>query len=196
MVAGLPDSGIGHGLGYASEACIPFKRPFVKYTPTWARSFMPQDQTVRDIIARMKLIPISELIEGKKLLFCEDSIVRGTQLKDTIQRLYDFGALEVHMRPACPPLTRGCKFLNFSRSKSELDLAARMAIKEIEGKDDKDLDEYSTEGSEKYKGMIKQISKRLKLTTLKYQKLEDLVEAIGLPKEKICTYCWDGAEIK
>ena len=196
MVAGLPDSGIGHGLGYASEAGIPFKRPFVKYTPTWARSFMPQDQTVRDIVARMKLIPISELIEGKKLLFCEDSIVRGTQLKDTIQRLYDFGALEVHMRPACPPLTRGCKFLNFSRSKSELDLAARMAIKEIEGKDDKDLDEYSTEGSEKYKGMIKQISKRLKLTTLKYQKLEDLVEAIGLPKEKICTYCWDGAEIK
>jgi len=196
FVAGLPDSGIGHGLGYASEAGIPFKRPFVKYTPTWARSFMPQDQTVRDIVAKMKLIPISELIEGKKLLFCEDSIVRGTQLRDTIQRLYDFGALEVHMRPACPPLTHGCKFLNFSSSKSELDLAARKAIKEIEGKDDKDLDEYSTEGSEKYKEMIKQISKRLKLTTLKYQKLDDLVEAIGLPKEKICTYCWDGAEIK
>ncbi len=196
MVAGLPDSGIGHGLGYASEAGIPFKRPFVKYTPTWARSFMPQDQTVRDIVAKMKLIPISELIEGKKLLFCEDSIVRGTQLKDTIQRLFDFGALEVHMRPACPPLTHGCKFLNFSRSKSELDLAARKAIKEIEGVDGKDLDEYSTEGSEKYKGMIKQISQRLKLTTLKYQKLADLVEAIGLPKEKICTYCWDGAEIK
>jgi len=196
MVAGLPDSGIGHGLGYASEAGIPFKRPFVKYTPTWARSFMPQDQTVRDIVAKMKLIPISELIKGKKLLFCEDSIVRGTQLKDTIQRLFDFGALEVHMRPACPPLTHGCKFLNFSRSKSELDLAARKAIKEIEGVDGKDLDEYSTEGSEKYKGMIKQISQRLKLTTLKYQKLTDLVEAIGLPKEKICTYCWDGAEIK
>ncbi|TET73559.1 MAG: amidophosphoribosyltransferase [Candidatus Aminicenantes bacterium] len=196
MVAGLPDSGIGHGLGYASEAGIPFKRPFVKYTPTWARSFMPQDQTVRDIVAKMKLIPISELIKGKKLLFCEDSIVRGTQLKDTIQRLFDFGALEVHMRPACPPLTHGCKFLNFSRSKSELDLAARKAIKEIEGVDGKDLDEYSTEGSEKYKGMIKQISQMLKLTTLKYQKLADLVEAIGLPKEKICTYCWDGAEIK
>ncbi len=196
MVAGLPDSGIGHGLGYASEAGIPFKRPFVKYTPTWARSFMPQDQTVRDIVAKMKLIPISELIKGKKLLLCEDSIVRGTQLKNTIQRLYDFGALEVHMRPACPPLTHGCKFLNFSRSKSELDLAARKAIKEIEGVDDKDLDEYSTEGSEKHKGMIKQISQMLKLTTLKYQKLTDLVEAIGLPKEKICTYCWDGAEIE
>lgn len=196
MVAGLPDSGIGHGLGYAGEAGIPFKRPFVKYTPTWARSFMPQDQTVRDIVAKMKLIPISELIEGKKLLFCEDSIVRGTQLKDTIQRLYDFGALEVHMRPACPPLIHGCKFLNFSRSKSELDLAARKAIKEIEGADAKDLDEYSKEGSEKYKEMINQISQTLKLTTLKYQKLEDLVEAISLPKEKICTYCWDGAEIK
>ncbi len=196
MVAGLPDSGIGHGLGYASEAGIPFKRPFVKYTPTWARSFMPQDQTVRDIVAKMKLIPISELIKGKKLLLCEDSIVRGTQLKNTIQRLYDFGALEVHMRPACPPLTHGCKFLNFSRSKSELDLAARKAIKEIEGVDGKDLDEYSTEGSEKYKGMIKQISQMLKLTTLKYQKLADLVEAIGLPKEKICTYCWDRAEIE
>jgi amidophosphoribosyltransferase len=196
MVAGLPDSGIGHGLGYASEAGIPFKRPFVKYTPTWARSFMPQDQAVRDIVAKMKLIPISELIKGKKLLLCEDSIVRGTQLKNTIQRLYDFGALEVHMRPACPPLTHGCKFLNFSRSKSELDLAARKAIKEIEGVDGKDLDEYSTEGSEKYKGMIKQISQMLKLTTLKYQKLADLVEAIGLPKEKICTYCWDGAEIE
>ncbi|MQY60721.1 amidophosphoribosyltransferase [bacterium] len=196
MVAGLPDSGIGHGLGYASEAGIPFKRPFVKYTPTWARSFMPQDQTVRDIVAKMKLIPISELIKGKKLLLCEDSIVRGTQLKNTIQRLFDFGALEVHMRPACPPLTHGCKFLNFSRSKSELDLAARKAIKEIEGVDGKDLDEYSTEGSEKHKGMIKQISQMLKLTTLKYQKLADLVEAIGLPKEKICTYCWDGAEIK
>ncbi len=196
MVAGLPDSGIGHGLGYASEAGIPFKRPFVKYTPTWARSFMPQDQAVRDIVAKMKLIPISELIKGKKLLLCEDSIVRGTQLKNTIQRLYDFGALEVHMRPACPPLTHGCKFLNFSRSKSELDLAARKAIKEIEGVDGKDLDEYSTEGSEKYKGMIKQISQMLKLTTLKYQKLVDLVEAIGLPKEKICTYCWDGAEIE
>jgi len=196
MVAGLPDSGIGHGLGYASKAGIPFKRPFVKYTPTWARSFMPQDQSVRDLVAKMKLIPIRELIEGKRLLFCEDSIVRGTQLKDTIQRLYDFGALEVHMRPACPPLTHGCKFLNFSRSKSELDLSARKAIKAIEGVDGKNLDEYSTAGTGKNKAMIEKIRQRLKLTTLKYQRLEDLVEAIGLPKEKICTYCWDGAVIK
>jgi len=196
MVAGIPDSGIGHGLGYASEARIPFKRPFVKYTPTWPRSFMPQDQTIRDLVAKMKLIPIKELIQGKRVLFCEDSIVRGTQLKDTIQRLYDFGAVEVHMRPACPPLTHGCKFLNFSRSRSELDLAARTAIKEIEGDDSKDLEEYSRTGSEKYKAMIDQIRKRLKLTTLKYQRLEDLIEAIGLPKEKVCTYCWDGFDLK
>jgi amidophosphoribosyltransferase len=196
MVTGIPDSGIGHGLGYASEANLPFKRPFVKYTPTWPRSFMPQDQAVRDLVAKMKLIPIRDIIEGKRLLFCEDSIVRGTQLKDTIQRLYDFGALEVHMRPACPPLTYGCKFLNFSRSKSELDLAARTAIHALEGKDGVDLDKYSTTGSEKYEAMVENIRERLKLTTLRYQRLEDLVEAIGLPKEKICTYCWDGVEIK
>ena len=194
MVAGIPDSGVGHGLGYAGEAGIPFKRPFVKYTPTWPRSFMPQDQSIRDLVAKMKLIPIRELIEGKRLLFCEDSIVRGTQLKDTIQRLYDFGALEVHMRPACPPLTYGCKFLNFSRSRSELDLAARKAIKEIEGVDNKNLDEYSTAGTTQYDAMLAQIKQRLKLTTLKYQRLEDLIHAIGLPKEKLCTYCWDGAE--
>lgn len=194
MVAGIPDSGTGHGLGYASEAGLPFKRPFVKYTPTWPRSFMPQDQNVRDLVAIMKLIPIKDIIEGKKLLFCEDSIVRGTQLKDTIQRLYEYGAMEVHMRPACPPLTHGCKFLNFSRSRSELDLAARKAIYELEKEDGKNLDEYSKTDSEKYSAMIEQIRKRLKLTTLKYQKLEDLVKAIGLPKERLCTYCWDGAE--
>jgi len=194
FVAGIPDSGIGHGLGYASEARIPFKRPFVKYTPTWPRSFMPQDQAVRDLVAKMKLIPIRDIIEGKKLLFCEDSIVRGTQLKDTIQRLYDFGALEVHMRPACPPLTHGCKFLNFSRSRSELDLAARTAIKDLEEEGSKNLDEYTENDSEKHKEMVENIRQRLKLTTLKYQRLEDLVQAIGLPKEKICTYCWDGSE--
>jgi amidophosphoribosyltransferase len=196
MVTGIPDSGVGHGLGYASEAGIPFKRPFVKYTPTWPRSFMPQDQAVRDLVAKMKLIPIRDIIEGKRLLFCEDSIVRGTQLKDTIQRLYDFGAIEVHMRPACPPLTHGCKFLNFSRSRSDLDLAARTAIHALEGKDGVDLDKYSTTGSVKYEAMVEKIRERLKLTTLKYQRLEDLIKAIGLPKEKLCTYCWDGAEIK
>ncbi len=194
FVAGIPDSGIGHGLGYASEAGIPFKRPFVKYTPTWPRSFMPQDQWVRDLVAKMKLIPIRDIIEGKRLLFCEDSIVRGTQLKDTIQRLYDFGAQEVHMRPACPPLTYGCKFLNFSQSRSELDLAARKAINELEDTDDKNLEEYSNADSEKYKAMVERIRERLKLTTLRYQRLEDLVQAIGLPKERLCTYCWDGSE--
>jgi len=194
FVAGIPDSGIAHGLGYASEAGIPFKRPFVKYTPTWPRSFMPQNQAVRDLVAKMKLIPIKELIEGKKLLFCEDSIVRGTQLKGTIQRLYDSGALEVHMRPACPPLVYGCKFLNFSRSRSELDLAARRAIKELEGDVPTNLDEYSRAGTDKYNAMIEKIRLRLRLTSLKYQELEDLVSAIGLPKNKLCTYCWDRTE--
>jgi amidophosphoribosyltransferase len=192
FVAGIPDSGIGHGLGYASEAGLPFKRPFVKYTPTWARSFMPQNQTVRDLVARMKLIPIRELIAGRKFLFCGDSIVRGTQLKDTIQRLYDAGALEVHMRPACPPLVYGCKFLNFSTSKSEMDLAARKAIRELEGDDVIDFSDYSRPETEKYRAMEERIRGRLNLTTLKYQRLDDLVDAIGLPKERVCTYCWDG----
>jgi amidophosphoribosyltransferase len=198
FVAGIPDSGVGHGIGYAAEAGVPFKRPFVKYTPTWARSFMPQNQDIRDLVARMKLIPISELIEGKRLLFCEDSIVRGTQLKDTISRLYDCGALEVHMRPACPPLVYACKFLNFSRSRSEMDLAARQTIKELEGENvsQQDLWEYKQQETEKYNAMEDRIRKRLNLTTLKYQRLEDLVAAIGLPGEKLCTYCWNGEEIK
>ncbi len=195
FVAGIPDSGIGHGLGYASESGIPFKRPFVKYTPTWPRSFMPQDQSVRDLVAKMKLLPVKEFIEGKKLLFCEDSIVRGTQLKDTIQRLYEAGALEVHMRPACPPLVYACKFLNFSRSKSELDLAARKSISELEGDHIEDLSEYAREDTEKYRAMVERIRLRLDLTSLSYQRLEHLVEAIGLPKERVCTYCWDGTEI-
>lgn len=194
FVAGLPDSGIGHGLGYAAEAGVPFRRPFVKYTPTWARSFMPQNQALRDLIARMKLIPIRELIEGKRFLFCEDSIVRGTQLKETIRRLYDAGALEVHMRPACPPLIYACKFLNFSTSKSEWDLAARRAIRELEGERVTDLSAYSRPGTEAYQAMEEKIRRRLNLTTLKYQLLEDLIEAISLPKGKICTYCWDGVD--
>lgn len=194
LVAGIPDSGTGHAIGYAAAAGIPYRRPFVKYTPTWPRSFMPPDQAVRDLVARMKLIPIPELIRDKRLLFCEDSIVRGTQLKDIIQRLYDFGAREVHMRPACPPLVYGCKFLNFSRSRSELDLAARRAIHELEGTATDRLAEYADCTSERYGKMVECIRRRLKLTTLRYQTLDDLVAAIGLPKEKICTYCWDGAE--
>jgi len=192
FVAGIPDSGTAHSIGYANEAQVPYCRPFVKYNPTWARSFMPQDQSTRDLVAKMKLIPIRELIKGKRLLFCEDSIVRGTQLRDTIKRLYDAGAQEVHMRPACPPLMYACKFLNFSRSKSELELAARKAIRELEGENGKVLDEYRQEGSEKRSAMIDRIRNMLGLTSLRYQRLEDLVEAIGLPKEKLCTYCWDG----
>ena len=155
---------------------------------------MPQIQTTRDLVAKMKLIPIRELIENKRLLFCEDSIVRGTQLRKTVQRLFDSGAREVHMRPACPPLVYGCKFLNFSRSKSELDLAGRWAIKELIGIDLQNPIEYTDPESEKYKAMVEVIRKKLRLTTLKYQKLENLVKAIGLPKEKLCTYCWDGVE--
>ncbi len=193
-VGGIPDSGTGHALGYANERRLPYQRSFVKYTPTWPRSFMPQDQRVRDLVAKMKLIPVHELIEGRRLLFCEDSIVRGTQLQDTIRRLYESGAKEVHMRPACPPLVFGCKFLNFSRSRSELDLAARRAIAELEGKDDVNLEQYADDSTEPHQRMVDVIRKRLNLTTLKYQKLDDLVNAIGLPKCKLCTYCWDGVE--
>ncbi|KKK41344.1 MAG: hypothetical protein Lokiarch_44030, partial [Candidatus Lokiarchaeum sp. GC14_75] len=192
FVAGIPDSGTAHGLGYANQAKIPYSRPFVKYTPTWPRSFMPQIQSVRDQVAKMKLIPIEELIKNNRLLFCEDSIVRGTQLRKQIKRLFDSGAKEVHMRPACPPLVYGCKFLNFSRSRSELDLAGRWAIKVLIGKDLENPIEYTDPDSENYKAMVEVIRKELNLTTLKYQKLEDLVKAIGLPKEKLCTYCWDG----
>jgi amidophosphoribosyltransferase len=192
MVAGIPDSGTGHAIGYADGSGVPYRRPFVKYTPTWARSFMPQDQTIRDRVAKMKLIPIRALIEGRRLLFCEDSIVRGTQLKDIIRRLYDYGAREVHMRPACPPLVHGCRFLNFSRSRSELDLAARKAVVDLEGSDDRHLDEYADPSSKRYGRMVEAVCKRLNLTTLRYQTLPDLVEAIGLPKDRLCTYCWDG----
>ncbi len=194
IVAGIPDSGTGHAIGYANAAGVPYQRPFVKYTPTWPRSFMPQDQRVRDVVARMKLIPIREIIQDNRLLFCEDSIVRGTQLKDIIRRLYDYGAREVHMRPACPPLVFGCKFLNFSRSRTELDLAGRWAIAELEGENPRNLEEYADQRSERYRAMLEVIRKRLGLTSLQYQRLDDLVAAIGLPKEKLCTYCWDGTE--
>lgn len=194
LVAGIPDSGTAHGLGYANEAQIPFARPFVKYTPTWPRSFMPQEQSIRDTVAKMKLIPIKELITGKRLLFCEDSIVRGTQLRRQVERLFKAGAKEVHMRPACPPLVYGCKFLNFSRSRSELDLAGRWAIKDLIGRDLENPVEYTNPESDNYKAMVNVIREKLHLTTLKYQKLENLVKAIGLPKEKLCTYCWDGVE--
>ncbi len=194
VVAGIPDSGTGHAMGYAMEKRVPFQRPFIKYTPTWSRSFMPQDQPTRDLVARMKIIPVKELIQGRRLLFCEDSIVRGTQLRDTVRRLFDCGARDVHMRPACPPLIFGCKFLNFSRSKSELDLAGRRAIKEMEGQDGPPSADYINAESDKCRAMMERIRHRLGLTTLQYQQLDDLVQAIGLPKERLCTYCWDGKE--
>ncbi|MBN2490250.1 MAG: amidophosphoribosyltransferase [Planctomycetes bacterium] len=193
VVAGVPDSGTAHAIGYANASHLPYCRPFVKYTPTWPRSFMPQNQGVRDLVAKMKLIPISELIRGRRLLFCEDSIVRGTQLRDTIQRLYDAGATEVHMRPACPPLIYGCPFLNFSRSSSELDLAGRRAIRELEGgAGEAPLEEYADPTSARHRAMVERVREQLNLTSLRYQALPDMIEAVGLPKDRLCTYCWDG----
>ncbi|MDD5571119.1 MAG: amidophosphoribosyltransferase [Bacteroidales bacterium] len=191
FVSGIPDSGIAHALGYSNEKNIPYKRAYVKYTPTWPRSFMPQNQKMRDLVAKMKLIPNKALIKGKKITFCEDSIVRGTQLQENVEILFEYGAEEIHMRPACPALVFACDFLNFSTSRSILDLASRRAIKEIEGGDDKNLIEYTNPDSDKYKLMVELIRKRLGLSSLKFQRLDDLVEAIGLPKEKLCTHCWD-----
>lgn len=194
LVAGIPDSGTGHAIGYAVEATLPYRRPFVKYTPTWPRSFMPQDQEVRELVASMKLIPVESLIADKKLLFCEDSIVRGTQLQGIISRLFRYGAREIHMRVACPPLLYGCKYLNFSRSRSVHDLAARKAIGHLEAGSDADIESYSDPDSDRYAAMVEIIRNQLGLSSLKYQRLEDLVTAIGLPREKLCTYCWTGCD--
>ncbi len=193
FVAGIPDSGIGHAMGYSNEKKIPIKRPYTKYTLTWQRSFMPQNQQMRDLVAKMKLIPNVSVIKGKRGVFCDDSIVRGTQLKDNVRDLHEAGIKEVHMRIACPPLTFPCEFLNFSRSRSNLDLASHTAVKQLEGKEDCDMKDYSDFRNEKYKAMVEQIRKRLDFTTLQYQKLDDLIDAIGLPKEKLCTHCWDGS---
>ncbi len=193
FVSGIPDSGIGHAIGYSNETHIPYRRPFVKYTPTWPRSFMPQDQDTRDLVAKMKLIPIRSLIEGKRLLFCDDSIVRGTQLKDNIEILFDAGAKEVHMRVACPTLIYPCEFLNFSTSRSTLDLIGRKMIHEIEGPDFEDLAKYAAADSPEKHAMVEKIRKRLRLSSLKFQKIDDLVNAIGLPKQQVCTHCWDGS---
>jgi amidophosphoribosyltransferase len=193
FVGGIPDSGVGHAIGYSNARKLPYVRAFVKYTPTWPRSFMPQNQESRDFIARMKLIPNRDLIRDKRMVFCDDSIVRGTQLKDNTQKLFAEGAKEVHMRIACPALVYPCDFLNFSTSRSSLDLAGRKAIKEIEGTEDVNLAAYVRDDSPQKAEMTERIRKRLNLTSLKYQKLSDLVEAIGLPKEKLCTHCWDGS---
>ena len=193
FVAGIPDSGIGHAMGYSNEKGIPLKRPYAKYTPTWPRSFMPQNQNMRDLVAKMKLIPNKAVIKNNRGIFLDDSIVRGTQLQDNVRDLHDAGITEVHMRIACPPLTYPCEFLNFSRSRSNLDLATHKAVEQLEGKVNPDMREYSDSNNPKYQAMVEQIRKNLDLTTLKFQKLDDLVEAIGLPKEKLCTHCWDGS---
>lgn len=197
--AGIPDSGTSHAVGYANESGVPYTRPFVKYTPTWPRSFMPQNQSVRDLVARMKLIPIRELAEGKRLLFCDDSIVRGTQLRNTFHTLYGLGAREVHLRIACPPLCYGCRFLNFSRSGSEMDLAARRIAAELEGRSagtvGEVLEPYTRPETEQYGRMVERIGKALGVTSLRYQTLEGLVAGIGLAGEKLCTYCWTGRSL-
>jgi len=193
FVAGIPDSGIGHAMGYSNEKKLPLKRPYAKYTPTWPRSFMPQSQAQRDLVAKMKLIPNESIIKDKSCVFLDDSIVRGTQLKDNVVDLHKAGIKEIHMRIACPPLTFPCEFLNFSRSRSSMDLATHTAVHQLEGNKDFDMKEYSEYDSQKYNAMVEQIRKNLNVTSLKFQKLEDLIEAIGLPKEKVCTHCWDGS---
>ena len=195
-VAGVPDSGIAHAVGYANASGIPFSRPFVKYTPTWPRSFMPTVQSKRNLIAKMKLIPIHDLIKGKSLLLIDDSIVRGTQLRETTEFLYQSGAKEVHIRPACPPILYGCKYLNFSRSSSEMDLIARRVIRRLEGEDvsDEVLQEYADPESPKYEKMQEEIRKELNFTSLRYNRLDDMLEATGVDPCKLCTYCWNGKE--
>ncbi len=196
IIAGVPDSGTAHAIGYANESNIPFARPFIKYTPTWPRSFMPTNQEQRNLIAHMKLIPVQSLIKGKKILLIDDSIVRGTQLRETTEFLYNSGAKEVHVRPACPPLLFGCKYLNFSRSKSEMDLITRRIIKQFEGDNvtDEVLREYANPDSPKYAAMLEEIRKQLHFTTLRYHRLDDMLDSTGLDHCKLCTYCWDGRE--
>ena len=195
-VAGVPDSGIAHAVGYANESGVPFARPFIKYTPTWPRSFMPTIQSKRDLIAKMKLIPVHELIAGRRLLLIDDSIVRGTQLRETVEFLYRSGAKEVHVRPACPPILFGCKYVNFSRSNTEMELIARRVIRELEGEhvSREILEEYADPDSERYAKMVDAICKQLNFTSLRYNRLDDMIAAVGLPKDKLCTYCWDGRE--
>ena len=195
IVAGVPDSGIAHAIGYANESGIPYARPFIKYTPTWPRSFMPTTQSQRNLIARMKLIPVHSLIEDRSLLLIDDSIVRGTQLRETTEFLYQSGAKEVHVRPACPPLLYGCKYLNFSRSKSDLDLITRRIIREWEGDNDVNvLGEYADPNSERYAAMLEEIRKRQNFTSLRYHRLDDLIKSIGIDACQVCTYCFNGVE--
>ncbi len=191
LVAGVPDSGVGHAVGYAMQSGIPFRRPLVKYTPGYGRSYTPPSQEIRDLVAKMKLIAVKDIIAGNRIVLCEDSIVRGTQLKNyTLKKLWESGAQEVHVRPACPPLMFPCKFALSTRSIDEL--AARRAIRELEGRDTEDIGDYLDDRSEKYRKMVDWIAKELDVTTLRYQRIDDMVEAIGLPREKLCLHCWIG----
>ncbi len=195
IVAGVPDSGTAHAIGYANESGIPFSRPFIKYTPTWPRSFMPTMQNQRNLIAKMKLIPVHDLIQDKSLLLIDDSIVRGTQLRETTEFLYQSGAKEVHIRPACPPLLFGCKYLNFSRSTSEMELIARRVLNDMKQEGLKmDLKKYVDPNTDEYNDMVARIGKQLNFTTLRYHRLDDMIESVGIDKDKLCTYCWDGRE--
>ncbi len=195
IVAGVPDSGTAHAIGYANRSGIPFSRPFIKYTPTWPRSFMPTIQIQRNLIAKMKLIPVHDLIQGKSLLLIDDSIVRGTQLRETTEFLYQSGAKEVHIRPACPPLLYGCKYLNFSRSTSEMDLITRRILKEMEREGRKiDLKAYVDPDTEEYHEMVARIGKQLNFTSLRFHRLDDMIASVGIDRSKLCTYCWDGRE--
>ena len=194
-VAGVPDSGVPHAIGFANRSGKPFARPFVKYTPTWPRSFTPANQEVRNQVAKMKQIPVSELIQGKKLLFVDDSIVRGTQLRETVDFLYESGAEEVHMRSACPPIMYSCKYLNFSRGNSDMELLARRVIQELEGNEGhKHLDEYSDSSTERGQCLLKSICEKFGFDSLGYQSLDGVLEAIGIDRDKVCTYCWNGKE--
>ncbi len=194
-VAGVPDSGIPHAIGFANRSGKPLARPFVKYTPTWPRSFTPENQSVRNQVAKMKQIPVPELIEGKKLLFVDDSIVRGTQLRETVEFLYESGAEEVHMRSACPPVMYGCKYLNFSRSNNDMELLARRIVQEIEGDEGQNhLEEYADASTQRGQCLLKTICEKLGFDSLGYQSIDGLLEAIGIDKDKICTYCWTGKE--
>ena len=195
IVAGVPDSGTAHAIGYSNTSGIPFSRPFIKYTPTWPRSFMPTIQSQRNLIAKMKLIPVRDLIQGRSMLLIDDSIVRGTQLRETTEFLYQSGAREVHIRPACPPLLYGCKYLNFSRSTSEMDLITRRVIQQMEGERKYiNLDAYSNPETPEFQAMVSQISQQLNFTSLRYNRLDDMIDSVGIDRCKLCTYCWDGKE--
>jgi len=196
IVAGVPDSGIAAAVGYANESGVPFSRPFIKYTPTWPRSFMPTIQAQRSLIAKMKMLAVDELIKDKSIVLIDDSIVRGTQLGETTEYLYDCGAKEVHIRPACPPIMFGCKYLNFSRSTSEMDLITRRVIEDLEGGSvsREVLEEYANPESEKYAAMVEEIRKKLGFTSLQYCRLDDMLDSTGLERCQLCTYCWDGKE--